>query len=191
MNFVIVPSLSPLLPRSNDAITLATEKQLLAQLQFHLKIAFCTKMFAVLGKMFLTSFMFVRGRENMKTNGAWAFSFGKVHEIFFLLYRCIENVLQFVFWRLYFGDPKRFQRSLFVLIVYCPIPQRVKSIGSGWAYIHTYVSLTCLTTNHGKTLQSCCKALGAYETNNKSKTNSQLSGLRRRKQQGNISTYFL
>lgn len=83
MNFVIVPSPSPLLPRTNDAITLATEKQLLTQLQFHLKIAFCTKMFAVLGKIFLTSFMFVRGQENMKTNGAWAFSFGKVHEIFF------------------------------------------------------------------------------------------------------------
>lgn len=102
MNFVIVPSPFPLLPRTNDAITLATEKQLLAQLQFHLKIAFCTKMFAVLGKMFLTSFMFVRGRENMKTNGAWAFSFGKEHVLFFLQmhWKCfVVCVLVFVFRR--------------------------------------------------------------------------------------------
>lgn len=164
MNFVIVPSPSLLLPRTNDAITLATEKQLLAQLQFHLKIAFCTKMFAVLGKVFLTSFMFVRGRENMKTNGAWAFSFGKVHVLFF------TDALK-MFCSLCFGVCISAMPS--GCIVYCPIPQRMKSIGSGWAYI----SLTCLTTNHGKTLQSCCKALGEYETNNKSKTNSQLSGI--------------
>lgn len=49
MNYVIVPS--PLATDSSrsDAIT----PSLLAQLQFHLKIAFCTKMFAVPGKMFL------------------------------------------------------------------------------------------------------------------------------------------
>lgn len=124
--------------------------------------------------MFLTSFMFVRGRENMKTNGAWAFSFGKVHEIFFF-----TDALK-MFCSLCFGVCISAMPS--GCIVYCPIPQRMKSIGSGWVYI----SLTCLTTNHGKTLQSCCKALGEYETNNKSKTNSQLSGIWRREQQGNI-----
>lgn len=77
----------------------------------------------------------------MKTNGAWAFSFGQVHENF-----VFTDALKMFCSLCSYEDAKRFQRSLFVLIVFCPIPQRMEFIGSGWAYI----SLTCLTTNHGK-----------------------------------------